>query len=51
MSNNNKYNKGKIYTIGCKADNSLNYAGLSVQPLYKRCYDHKHRRKNENDKE
>ena len=41
MSNDNKYNNGKIYTIRCKEDNNLIYVGSTVQPLYKRWHQHK----------
>jgi hypothetical protein len=36
-----KYKNGKIYTIRCKNDDSLIYVGSTVQPLFKRWYEHK----------
>ena len=41
MSNDNKYNNGKIYTIRCHDDQNLIYVGSTVQPLYKRWHQHK----------
>jgi len=43
-----KYKNGKIYTIRCKNDDSLIYVGSTVQPLFKRWYEHKHDSKLEN---
>ena len=51
MSTDNKYNRGKIYTIRCKEDNNLIYVVSTVQPLYKRWYDHKYRCNNESHKD
>ena len=42
-----KYKNGKIYTIRCKNDDSLIYVGSTVQPLFKRWYEHKTRLNNE----
>jgi hypothetical protein len=36
-----KYKNGKIYTIRCKNDDSLIYVGSTVQPLFKRWFEHK----------
>ena len=36
-----KYKNGKIYTIRYKKDDSLTYVGSTVQPLFKRWYQHK----------
>ncbi len=47
----NKYNNGKIYTIRCREENNLIYVGSTVQPLYKRWYQHKTTYNNENSKE
>jgi hypothetical protein len=41
MSDINRYNSSKIYTIRCKLDNSLIYVGSTIQALYKRWDDHK----------
>ena len=35
------YNKGKIYTIRCITDDTMIYVGSTIQPLYKRLYQHK----------
>ena len=51
MSNDikqNKYKNSKIYTIRCKIDNNLIYVGSTIQPLYKRWYEHKRKYNNEN---
>ena len=42
MTELNKYNRSKIYTIRCKTDTNLVYVGSTVQPLSKRFYEHKH---------
>ena len=47
MTDDNKYNNGKIYTIRHKNDDSLIYVGSTIQPLYKRWFEHKSRSKNE----
>jgi hypothetical protein len=36
-----KYKNGKIYTIRYKNDDPLIYVGSTVQPLFKRWYQHK----------
>ena len=41
MNSDNKYNNGKIYTIRCIDNNNLIYVGSTIQPLYKRWYEHK----------
>ena len=41
MNSDNKYNNGKIYTIRCTDNNNLIYVGSTIQPLYKRWYEHK----------
>ena len=41
MSQTNKYQNGKIYTIRCKTDDKLIYVGSTIQPLYKRFWEHK----------
>ena len=46
-----KYKNGKIYTIRCKNDDSLIYVGSTVQPLFKRWFEHKSRVNNEKSKE
>ncbi len=46
-----KYKNGKIYTIRYKNDESLIYVGSTVQPLFKRWFEHKRRVKNEKSKE
>ncbi len=46
-----KYKNGKIYTIRYKNDDSLIYVGSTVQPLFKRWFEHKRREKNEKSKE
>ncbi len=51
MTDNNRYHDGKIYTIRCRIDDNLIYVGSTIQPLYKRWYDHKKRCNNPNDKE
>ena len=40
------YNKGKIYTIRCRSDNTLIYVGSTTQPLAKRWGEHKPRGNN-----
>ena len=35
-----KYKNGKIYTIRYKNDDSLIYVGSTIQPLFKRWYEH-----------
>jgi len=35
------YQLGKIYTIRCRADDTLIYVGSTTQPLYKRFHSHK----------
>ena len=42
-----KYKNGKIYTIRCKNDDTLIYVGSTIQPLFKRWYEHKCRLNNE----
>ena len=42
-----KYKNGKIYTIRCKNDDSLIYVGSTVQPLFKRWFEHKSKANNE----
>jgi hypothetical protein len=42
-----KYKNGKIYTIRCKNDDSLIYVGSTVQPLFKRWFQHKSKVNNE----
>ena len=37
------YQQGKIYTIRCRTDDTLIYVGSTIQPLYKRLYEHKNR--------
>jgi hypothetical protein len=37
------YNKGKIYTIRCRTDDTLIYVGSTAQPLTKRWKDHNYR--------
>ena len=39
------YNKGKIYTIRCRTDNTLIYVGSTIQPLAVRWGEHKRRSK------
>ena len=52
MSNdNNRYKNGKIYTIRNINDNNLIYVGSTIQPLYKRFYEHKIKCMNEKSKE
>ena len=46
-----KYKNGKIYTIRCKNDDSLIYVGSTVQPLFKRWFEHKSRVINEKSKQ
>jgi hypothetical protein len=46
-----KYKNGKIYTIRYKNDDSLIYVGSTVQPLFKRWFEHKRRVKHEKSKE
>jgi hypothetical protein len=46
MSNDNKFKNGKIYTIRNRNDDTLIYAGSTVQPLYKRLSMHKKDSKN-----
>ena len=46
-----KYKNGKIYTIRCKNDDTLIYVGSTVQPLFKRWFEHKCRVNNEKSKE
>ncbi len=46
-----KYKNGKIYTIRYKNDDSLIYVGSTVQPLFKRWYQHKACLNNEKNKE
>ena len=46
MTDDNKYKNGKIYTIRYKNDDSLIYVGSTIQPLYKRWFEHKSRSKN-----
>ena len=41
-----KYKNGKIYTIRCKNDDSLIYVGSTVQPLFKRWFEHKSKANN-----
>ena len=36
-----KYKNGKIYTIRYKNDDSLTYVGSTIQPLFKRWFQHK----------
>jgi hypothetical protein len=48
MSDN--YKNGKIYTVRCKNDNSLIYVGSTIQPLFKRWYQHKQILNNEKSK-
>jgi len=43
MSNDSKYNNGKIYTVRYRDDDTLIYVGSTIQPLYKRWNDHKTR--------
>jgi hypothetical protein len=40
------YNKGKIYTIRCRTDETLIYVGSTIQPLSVRIGEHKCRNKN-----
>ena len=42
-----KYKNGRIYTIRCKTDDILIYVGSTIQPLFKRWYEHKSRVNNE----
>jgi len=35
-----KYKNGKIYTIRYKNDDSLIYVGSTIQPLFKRWFEH-----------
>ena len=42
-----KYKNGKIYTIRYKNDDSLIYVGSTIQPLFKRWYEHKSNVNNE----
>ncbi len=35
------YSKGQIYTIRCRTDDTKIYVGSTIQPLYKRFYNHK----------
>jgi hypothetical protein len=42
-----KYKNGKIYTIRCKNDDTLIYVGSTVQPLFKRWFQHKKNLNNE----
>ena len=51
MSNDNKYNNGKIYTVRYRDDESLIYVGSTIQPLYKRWNDRKTRSQCETSKE
>ena len=51
MNSDNKYNYAKIYTIRCKEDENLIYVGSTIQPLYKRWYDHKQKYNNDKCKE
>jgi len=46
-----KYKNGKIYTIRCKNDDSLIYVGSTVQPLFKRWFEHQSRVNIEKSKE
>ena len=46
-----KYKNGKIYTIRYKNDDSLIYVGSTVQPLFKRWFEHKSRVINEKSKQ
>ena len=41
------YSKGQIYTIRCRTDDTKIYVGSTIQPLYKRFYNHKIDSKNE----
>jgi len=41
-----KYKNGKIYTIRCKNDDSLIYVGSTIQPLFKRWFEHKSKANN-----
>ena len=41
-----KYKNGKIYTIRYKNDDSLIYVGSTIQPLFKRWYEHKSKANN-----
>ena len=43
-----KYKNGKIYTIRYKNDDTLIYVGSTIQPLFKKWYEHKSRVNNEN---
>jgi hypothetical protein len=36
------YQQGKIYTIRCRTDKTLIYVGSTIQPLYKRLWQHKY---------
>ena len=45
-----KYKNGKIYTIRHKNDDSLIYVGSTIQPLFKRWYEHKSNVNNETHK-
>ena len=40
------YNKGKIYTIRCRTDDTLIYVGSTIQPLSVRIGEHKRRGNN-----
>ena len=51
MTEINRFNNSKIYTIRCKSDPTLIYVGSTIQPLSKRLYDHKHVSHNENNKQ
>ena len=42
-----KYKNGKIYTVRYKNDDSLIYVGSTIQPLFKRWYEHKSKVNNE----
>ena len=42
-----KYKNGKIYTIRYQNDDSLIYVGSTIQPLFKRWYEHKSKANNE----
>ena len=42
-----KYKNGKIYTIRYKNDDYLIYVGSTIQPLFKRWYEHKSKANNE----
>ena len=41
-----KYKNGKIYTIRCKNDDSFIYVGSTIQPLFKRWFEHKSKANN-----